>query len=65
MEMAVVPKIIADDEEFNGGLFQKEDGNWDAFVREIGKIDSTINKGKCAFRRKSVLKWPQTLNWEP
>ena len=36
-------KIIADDEEFNGGLFQKEDGNWDAFVREIGKIDSTIN----------------------
>lgn len=56
---------MRDDEEFNGGLFQKEDGNWDAFVRETGKIDSTINKGKMRIPAKSVLKWPQTLNWEP
>ena len=49
-------KIIADDEEFNGGLFQKEDGNWDAFVREIGKIDSTINKGKMRIPAKVSLK---------
>ncbi len=49
-------KIIADDEEFNGGLFQKEDGNWGAFVREIGKIDSTINKGKMRIPAKVSLK---------
>lgn len=49
-------KIIADDEEFNGGLFQKEDGNWDAFVREISKIDSTIQKGKMCIPAKISLK---------
>lgn len=49
-------KIIADDEDFNGGLFQKEDGNWDAFVREISKIDSTINKGKMRIPAKVCLK---------
>ena len=49
-------KIIADDEAFNGGLFQKEDSNWDAFVREIRKIDSTINKGKMRIPAKVCLK---------
>lgn len=49
-------KIIADDEEFNGGLFQKEDGTWDAFVHEMGKIDSTINKGKMRIPAKFCLK---------
>lgn len=49
-------KIIADDEEFNGGLFQKEDGKWHAFVNEIGKIDSTINKGKMWIPAKFGLK---------
>lgn len=61
-------KIIADDEEFNGGLFQKEDGNWDAFVREIGKIDSTINKGKMRIPAKVCLKVvtnPQLGTMEP
>lgn len=61
-------KIIADDEEFNGGLFQKEDGNWDAFVREIGKIDSTINKGKMRIPAKvslNVATNPQLGTIEP
>lgn len=49
-------KIIADDETFNGGLFQKKDGKWDAFVREIRKIDSTINKGKMRIPAKFCLK---------
>ena len=39
-------KIISDDEQFNGGLFEKNDGYWEKFVREINKIDKTINKGK-------------------
>lgn len=48
-------KIIADNEAFNRGLFQ-EDDNWDAFVREISKIDSTINKGKMRIPARVSLK---------
>lgn len=39
-------KIIYDDEQFNGGLFDKTDGSWDEFVRQINKIDKTCNKSK-------------------
>lgn len=48
-------KIIADNEAFNRGFFQ-EDDNWDAFVREISKIDSTINKGKMRIPARVSLK---------
>lgn len=49
-------KLISDDEQFNGGLFNKNDGYWDKFVREINKIDRTINKGKMQIPAKVSIK---------
>ena len=49
-------KLISDDEQFNGGLFNKNGGYWNKFVREINKIDSTINKGKMQIPAKVSIK---------